>query len=509
MDIESRKISLKKLSNILLNNKLYLLVFYLLNVITQSSVFLCGDDYMYGTFGKDGIIKNIFSYYNTGNGRWLVNIIDSFILKYDRYIYILINPLMICFVVILLSKIANKLAHNEKNKNTLKIAIILFSSLNILMTREVIYWITGSMNYLFPAFMFLLSYYFFLEIKDGNLKYIKIFPLVTFITGASVEQFGLMITGILTIEYLNKIIKHKKFNKYEIIAYITCVIGLASIIIAPGNFVRVEDASSGNQSIITGIMELLYSNFYSDVANKYILLLSIYIFLYLRKRYSKYKKIKYISVLNITLSILTIIIMKPIISYINFILTFYLVVFICYKYLVYDKDISLFLLFIAGIGSQIMLLISTIWGFRICFSMYIIVFIFILYLANNVDELGIQISVLVGIININLLAGIILGILFVLFKHYKVQINNNIFNICILILIIINIGNNALGYYNNSIIHKSNITQLTSNKQKITLNKLSDESYSWTSWPLSKFHENYMKQYYSIPKDKIIVYKNK
>ena len=94
---------------LLIDNSAFLILVYILNLIIQSFVSISGDDYMYGTFGKQGILKNVFSYYNTGNGRWLINIIDSFILRYDRYLFIIINPLMICLSILLISKIATKL----------------------------------------------------------------------------------------------------------------------------------------------------------------------------------------------------------------------------------------------------------------------------------------------------------------------------------------------------------------------------------------------------------------
>lgn len=232
---------------------------------------------MYGTFEKQGILKNVFSYYNTGNGRWLINIIDSFILRYDRYLFIIINPLIICLTILLISKIATKLGN--KNCNVLKISALLFSSLNILMTRESVFWITESMNYLFPACLFLLSYYLFLDIKDGNKKYLNVFPVLTFITGASVEQFGLMLVGILTIEYLYKIIKHEKIDKVEIIAYITGVIGLLTVVLDPGNYVRVDVAAQEKNSLLIGIMDLIYNNFNLKGANIYRLIISIYIYI--------------------------------------------------------------------------------------------------------------------------------------------------------------------------------------------------------------------------------------
>ena len=67
-------------------------VFLLMQYLICADVHVMGDDYMYGTFGHQGVFSPIFSYYFTGNGRWLVNILDSLCLFFDRFPYAVINP---------------------------------------------------------------------------------------------------------------------------------------------------------------------------------------------------------------------------------------------------------------------------------------------------------------------------------------------------------------------------------------------------------------------------------
>ena len=496
----------KKYLSILENNRIFLILIYILNLTIQSFVPVSGDDYMYGTFSKHGILKNVFSYYNTGNGRWLINIIDSFVLKYDRYLFIAINPLMICLAIILISKIATKLGN--KNCDLLKISALLFSSLNILMTRESVYWITGAMNYLFPACLFLLSYYLFLDIKDGNKEYINVFPVVTFITGASMEQFGLMLIGILTVEYLYKIMKKDKIDKIEVIAYITGIIGLLSVVLGPGNYVRVDVATEEKQSLLVGIIDLIYNNFNSKVANIYILILSIYIYIYIKNLYPNYKKNKYLSLFNILINLISVIFSKTVILLCILIIFSYLILFICYIYLKYNKNISLVLLLISGVGSQVMLLISVIWGFRISFSMYIVWFILILYLASYFYDLAFEIAILVCICSINIILGIIGCVIAIILKHFNKSIKSSVICGLALILIMVNLGGNIYGYYKNFVIQEQNIERLKSKQSEISLKKLDNDVYGWTFVPLSEFHENYMKLYYGLSDETKIIYED-
>lgn len=492
--------------NTSIDNRIFLIIVYILNLIIQSLVPVSGDDYMYGTFAKQGILKSVFSYYNTGNGRWLINIIDSFILRYDRYLFIIINPLMICLVILLISKIATKLGN--KNCDLLKISALLFSSLNILMTRESLYWITGSMNYLYPGCLFLLAYYLFLDIKEGEKRHLNIFPLVTFLAGASMEQFGLMLVGILTIEYLYKIIKHEKIDKMEVIAYITGVIGLFTVVLGPGNYVRVGVAAQEKNSLLIGIIDLIYNNFNSKVANIYILIISIYIYIYIKNLYPNFKKNKYVSLANILINLISIIFSKTILLLCSLIIFSYLILFICYIYLKYNKNISLVLLLISGVGSQIMLLISVIWGFRISFSMYIVWFILILYLASYFYDLAFQIAILVCLCSINIILGILGCLIAIILKYFNKSINSNVICGLALILIMFNLGSNVNGYYKNFVIQEQNIERLKSKKSEISLKKLDNDIYGWTFAPLSEFHENYMKQYYGLSDKTKIIYED-
>lgn len=64
-------------------------VFFLWQVLIVQNVFLMGDDYMYGTFAKEGIISSVSSYYYTGNGRWVLNVLDSFFIKIGGFLLLL------------------------------------------------------------------------------------------------------------------------------------------------------------------------------------------------------------------------------------------------------------------------------------------------------------------------------------------------------------------------------------------------------------------------------------
>ena len=61
-------------------------------------VYLNGDDFMYGAFAHTGLIANVTDYYFTGNGRFWINILDSALLWFDRYAFILVLPRIVLAV---------------------------------------------------------------------------------------------------------------------------------------------------------------------------------------------------------------------------------------------------------------------------------------------------------------------------------------------------------------------------------------------------------------------------
>lgn len=84
----------------IIETALFIVLLYCISIF----VFLNGDDFMYGTFAKQGIFSSVWSYYQTGNGCFITNVLDSALLTFDRYLFILINPLIIMAFIVLLAK---------------------------------------------------------------------------------------------------------------------------------------------------------------------------------------------------------------------------------------------------------------------------------------------------------------------------------------------------------------------------------------------------------------------
>ena len=73
-------------------------------------IYLMGDDYMYGTYAHQGVFPSVFSYYFTGNGRWLVNILDCLCLYFDRILYVIFNPWLLLLLGFMLYRLISLLS---------------------------------------------------------------------------------------------------------------------------------------------------------------------------------------------------------------------------------------------------------------------------------------------------------------------------------------------------------------------------------------------------------------
>lgn len=499
------------------SSKIITIIFLFLTYILHYYIFLCGDDFMYGTFSHKNILNSVGNYYFTGNGRWFINIMDSCILFFDKYLFMLLNPLLIILFVYLLVKIT-MIITDKKNFNQLFIVGLLFvSSMNILLSREVLYWITGMMNYLFPSILFLGSYYCYLrnkrELQENHkleFKWKLLFFILSFFSGASVEQFSLMYCGVVTLDLGYRFLKKDKIYKFEWFGYLLSIIGLCTILFAPGNFIRVEAAKNKN-SLFIKILDLIYNNYNSIVVSNIILIISLLSF-FISEKFRKSRFLVYINRINIGMVLVRLILthinllqsLNNKLIFINIVFFFIILINIVYNDLQQNNRVILFSLFFVGIGSQIMLLISEIWGFRISFSMYIIFYIFILYLISKFDSklIPLMISAIL-LLDFNCILSIILMIFIFCLKE---KINNKIANVLICSCIIMFQIQNIKGYRDNSCIHIDNTNEAYSNKEIIYIKSFKNDLYGWTNPPFSKFHENYFRKYYSINKNVEIKY---
>ena len=210
-------------------------------LILHRVVHLYGDDFVYGSYtihGLETFIARHTEHYMHTNGRAIVHVIVSLILMFDIHLWRILNP----FLILLTAGAIARAATGRRVRETpfaFVLSVALFSLLSITMTSQSVYWLTGSINYLYPVAMLFACYICFAKTLREVPKRRIWLSILAFLAGATVEQAGLMVVGILTADALFYWAKEKNLPPAShIAAIIAAVIGYATVVFAPGTFVR-------------------------------------------------------------------------------------------------------------------------------------------------------------------------------------------------------------------------------------------------------------------------------
>lgn len=488
----------------IIETALFIVLLYCISIF----VFLNGDDFMYGTFAKQGIFSSVWSYYQTGNGCFITNVLDSALLTFDRYLFILINPLIIMAFIVLLAKnvqwLQEKKLDSLKEKTYICYGMVLFSCVDIMCLRETVFWITGMMNYLFPAVVFLFALWVFQIIyqsEDTPIYKKVLYCFLCLFASSTVEQYALMFVGVMTIVLFKDILVRNKIQSCLLIGFAVALVGLVSLILAPGNFIRIENQQKIVLSFLDNFWTLVYQNTFSPVSFPFLFMLTTCSSIHCIKNTSQKNTKFFFSLLP---AIMLCIYSIPYLHKAILISVVLVVVLaqLLYTFIVKIKNskVEIFSLSFVGIGSQIMLLISVIWGFRCMFSMYMIYMLLILFELCYLEEKYRLFILCSGIlISLNPLA-LVLFLIWLLIRN-KGQLRLNLQPILIRSSVMISLLILVIGYGRNAVIHIENIKSTSSAVQtgEAVLYELRDDTYSWYFIPMIEFHENYYRRYYNLP----------
>lgn len=485
---------------------------------TCACVFLNGDDFMYASFAKQGIFANVTDYYFTGNGRYWINILDSALLSCDRVLFIVLNPFIIISFVLLLAKNIQWITAGESNRDNERryasFAMVLFACLHVLCLRETVYWITGMMNYLFPAVVFLLATWSFLVLRanPGSSVWKRLLHCVICLFAASsVEQFALMFVGFCSLILLKDIITKKGARPILLIGYVFSLLGLAALLLAPGNFQRVDEQV--RSSIVDNVWTLVHQNVGSAVAFPFVLMLSSCCCLLLKLLGKKRASLLF-SFVPIGFSLMRIFPMLEravVITALMIAITielFYCLICVRKKWCEAKNFAIMF--FVLGVCSQIMLLISEVWGYRCMLSMYLVYMLIIGICLSGFSKRDCAYILCLGIVG-NLFPPALLVVLLarLLLKRnekvtYAAMLSGTALATALALFFVF------AGYFGNVRTHNTNIQNTkAAENNTVFLNELEDDIYSWYFIPMGDFHENYYRIYHSLPENVEIQYAEK
>jgi hypothetical protein len=530
--------------------------------LISSKVYLYGDDLVYYQFNSGGI-KHFISYhiynYMHNNGRAIVHLLASIFLRWNMHIWkfsiaLMIGGLIFFGMSILygqnghVSSSANKSDHAWHKLYASMIFLAGIAFLDITVTRQSVYWLTGSFNYVYP--MLLLFAYWSMLVRVDSKNYFNFFlPILAFLSAATVEQASLMAFGLTVLEVsYNKLILKKKISRLHILALVFSALGMISVIIAPGVFFRADHT----QSPVEGFLPLLKYNIEIQSANFLFsretapyLLFSIVSALGIIYKQRSQLSIKPEWLLRFLISACGIGLLcwiwqfsfrKPITNiyegshmyfsykemflflYIGvciFSLLFYSAVIVMKNNLIKNATTPLLAL-ILGIGSQAMMIISPVYGARNLLSLIIMLCLYTAALLPYLDILFIPyILAIIFAIIYNQLWLILILIGFIIVKHYFLPASRQILiftgYLCIILIGGFVMLKSYYGYAANAKVYKNNLAIAVdyvekNQKGELIQNRLPYEMYSWNMPYEAPYYADFYKQYLRAKQDTIIVW---
>ena len=469
-------------------------------------VFLYGDDYFYGTFAQNGaavFFDMHAEHYMTVNGRSVVHILASLLLIFDVYLWRLINPFIILLTLCFLSGVIHsrrpQITQRKGFAPVLAMSMGLFLLIDIYVARAGIYWLDGSMNYLYPIFMLSWTVYIFdKSLTDGKKHYFL--PLLSFFAGATTEQGGLMTAGILLAVVISEVFNAKtklgapsgrKLKCVNYISLLCAFAGYISVAFAPGTFERwgIENAGLSVENIISAV-----NFFFIEVESALFIMLtmlsaSFILNILAREIYAK-NRCGIFRLFN---------------YFVQACIYFWLLLYIiATENVIFTKNMFAF----AVITPVCLMLLYV-------FALYFIIRGNVFPLAFFIAALGAQISMAVIPVPYHrtLLCSILAMILPI--TTAVSEINDSavakVFSAASLLCGAMSFALVFYGYAGNYTVNQYNLAQIKelqtdNSNERAILKMLPDDMYGWSPLHSSSYHIPHLERYYGLPADSVFIH---
>lgn len=514
---------------------LVFVIFFLLLYLQHQFMWLYHDDYGYASLSYsyvvDGVsgtnftfkelIAFLIGHYQVWGGRILFFAIECLLLKVGLPLFRLVQALIITgtfyLIYILISNIYKKV-----DKFKLSIFVVsLYGVFQLAMYRDVIFWATASVLYIFPLFPFLLFIYFYylydkLKVKN-KILFLVINGFLVFISSFSQEQVSVLVMSTIVIKSFLTYIKTKEINKDDIIMIFCSFLGLSILMLAPGNSVRMNFNEANKEFYSLPLFSKIFRQLPSVIVNNFcgntkiftLLLFSACTYIvcsFIKKEKNNYRTAFFCILLISHLLVLFSFAFfeNGIFEYIYakmlgidskllyVILLFFLIIPLIGAiisiiiYLLKEKNDLLFSLFIGSILSQACMVVTSYFPLR---SAIIFQFICFIVLGTLFSKIFVKKSTLIKSI-------VLYVFVFCMFFNYSKIL---------------------IGYYSNNKVNKENDLSLRETSKNIKdgknvdiiyLEKLPDISYS-SLMPYQEGFEYilfYIREYYDLPEGIKIIY---
>ena len=235
------------------SNYTYIFGIFIFALILNFLTPLRGDDFGYQLISENGNEKfrslsqiinfQFYEYFNTG-GRVIVHtIVQIFVNLLGKPLFNLFNALFLVLYFYITSRSVTQNTDIKRSLTLIVASFILFLP-NI---DETIFWLSGSVNYLWSTTICIIFAYIFFSnerlsqiCSSGNIVRFG-FMLLSFLAGWSQEG---IVVGLGAAVVLFIVINYKNLSSFQIITSLLFFIGSILLIMAPGNFARLENMNS-------------------------------------------------------------------------------------------------------------------------------------------------------------------------------------------------------------------------------------------------------------------------
>lgn len=227
----------EKLKKFLDNGRGALLLLFILEIVLM--IFVTPNKYDDAVFLENIHGSSILSYigprYFTWTSRFLIEFVLCSVLKISKYLWILIQALMVTLAAYSISKLFIK--DNKKENTAMLVFMILIYPITIMNGAG---WAATTVNYMWPLATCLFALIPIRKIWDGEKIKFWQYPLyiISLIFSANAEQTCAILFGTYLLFTILMIIKNKKIHPFMIIQTIILIASLIFILTCPGNKIR-------------------------------------------------------------------------------------------------------------------------------------------------------------------------------------------------------------------------------------------------------------------------------
>lgn len=231
----------EKIKKFLENGRGAILILFILELVL--TIFITPNRHDDAWFLEQVTNKSIISFemerYSNWTSRLLLEIAECFTLKVSKYLWILVEVLMVTLAGYSISRLFIKKEDRAQN-NTMLIFMMLLYPFNAMNGSG---WATTTTVYMWPLATCLFALIPIRKIWDGEKIKAWQYPLYTLalLYAGNQEQTAAILCGVYILFSALMIIKNKKIHPYMVVQTILILASILFILTCPGNYVRKEE----------------------------------------------------------------------------------------------------------------------------------------------------------------------------------------------------------------------------------------------------------------------------